>query len=229
MQRGSIVLIACICLGGASENGWTETVTVGTGSSYPAKISFDDHRGQGLVWTKDLPCGANHASVTLTFRHTYQSEGFMPAAKVWLHGPKTGHSEEQWVAAAVSAPTDALKLGAIEWLEKVEGSVGKGPGYAPADLSKALQLDFNWTPDGVVTVNFGDNIVKHVLTTAKLTDIGLSVSWAKFEFTNLEVNHIGPADSACPLNTVLADTAKRNLVLADSAIRTKTFSEMPKQ
>ncbi len=175
-----------------------------------------------MEWSKELPCGANHASVTLTFRRAYPADSNLPVAKVWLHGEKNGDVPEQWIAAAFSAPTDAFKLNSIEWLEKVEGSVGEGPGYAPADLSKPVRIGLDWTADGLVTVNFGDDVVKHITTTAKITEIGLSVAGAKFEFSNLKVDHLGPSDSACPSNPVLAAGAKRDLVLANFAPRSRS-------
>jgi hypothetical protein len=211
MERTSFLVAACLLASSGVLGAAAQT------SIHPAKISFDDQLGKGLEWSRELPCGANHASVTLTFRRTYPADSNLPVAKVWLHGEANGDIPEQWVAAAFSAPTDAHKLNSIEWLEKVEGSVGTGPGYAPADLSKAVRIDLNWTPDGLVTVNFGDDVVKHITTTAKITEIGLSVSGAKFEFTNLKVDRLGASDSACPSNPALPAGAKRDLMLANFA------------
>ncbi|MBA2588301.1 MAG: hypothetical protein H0U98_06715 [Alphaproteobacteria bacterium] len=224
MERTSLLIAACLLASSGTLGAFAQT------SIHPAKISFDDQLGKGLEWSRELPCGANHASVTLTFRRIYPADKNLPVAKIWLHGEKNGDVPEQWVAAAFSAPTDALKLNSIEWLEKVEGSVGEGPGYAPADLSKAVHVDLNWTPDGLVTVNFGDDIMKHITTTAKITEIGLSVAGAKFEFTNLKVDHLGVSDSACPSNPVLAAGAKRNVVLANFAPpETRSRSTMQKE
>jgi hypothetical protein len=168
-------------------------------------IKVDDRDGKGFDWSKRLPCGSNHAKVTITFKRAYPNESQMPVAKIWLHADKTHDTAEQWIAAAFSAPTDAYKLNSIEWLEKVEGSVSEGPGYAPADLKAPLHIDITWTDAGVVTVNFGDNIVKHVNTNSPITDIGMSVSWANFEFSDLKVDRLGSPDPACLTKPVPTD------------------------
>jgi hypothetical protein len=170
----------------------------------PSSVNFDDPRGKGFNWDKSLPCGANHATVTVKFKRAYPSGDNMPVAKVWLHSAKTEDVPEQWIAAVLKAPTDTYKLNAMEWLEKLEGSVVEGPGYAPADLNIPLQIDFAWTSDGVVSVNFGGDIVKHVTTKTPITDIGLSVSWAKFEFISLKVGRTGAPDPACASIALLA-------------------------
>jgi hypothetical protein len=176
-------------------------------------MRFDDKIGKGLDWSKSLPCGANHASVTVNFKKAYPNESHMPVAKVWLHAEKTANSPEQWIAAAFSAPTDVHHLNSIEWLEKVQGAESVGPGYAPADLSGPLHVDLSWNKAGVVSVSFGDNIVKHVTSESPITEIGVSVSWANFEFTNLKIGRVGTEDIACPSATPLA---AHDLVLADS-------------
>jgi hypothetical protein len=170
----------------------------------PSFIKADDPVGKGFNWTKNLPCGANHATLQVRFKATYPSGEHMPVAKVWLHSPKTDVAPEQWIAAVLKAPTDPYKLNAMEWLEKVEDSAGQGPGFAPADLNSPVQLDFGWSPDGVVTVNFGDGIVKYVTATSPITELGLSVSWAKFEFISMKVGRTGAQDPACATNMLLA-------------------------
>jgi hypothetical protein len=170
----------------------------------PRDIVGDDPVGKGFNWNKTLPCGVNHATLTLRFKGAYPSGDHMPVAKVWLHSAKTGSAPEQWIAAVLKAPTDVHNLNALEWLERVEGSVGQGPGLAPADLNGAVQLEFSWTSDGTVSVDFGDNILKHVTANAPLTDIGLSVSWAKFEFIGMKVGRVGAPDPKCSTNTLMA-------------------------
>jgi hypothetical protein len=180
-----------------------------------AVIRFDDKLGKGLDWSKSLPCGSNHASVTLNFKRAYSNESNMPVAKIWLHAAKTVNSPETWIAAAFSAPTDVHKLNAIEWLEKVQGSDSEGPGYAPADLNGPLHIDLSWNKAGVVSVSFGDNIVKHVTSESPITEIGLSVSWANFEFSDLKIERVGKEDIACSNATPLPQSAN-GLMLAYS-------------
>jgi hypothetical protein len=170
----------------------------------PTLVNFDDPSGKGFTWEKSLPCGANRATVTVRFKRAYQSGTIMPVAKVWLHSGKSGDPSEQWIAAVLKAPTDTYKLDAMEWLEKVVGSQSEGPGYAPANLSGPLQIDFAWTSDGVVSVNFGGEFVKYIKTNEPISDIGLSVSWAKFEFIGLKVGRAGAPDPACASKTLLA-------------------------
>jgi hypothetical protein len=170
----------------------------------PPYINANDPVGKGFNWSKNLPCGANHATLSVRFKGAYPSGDHMPVAKVWLHSAKTDDAPEQWIAAVLKAPTDIHNLNALEWLEKVEGSTGQGPGLAPADLDSTVQLDFVWTSDNIVTVDFGDNIVKHVKATSPLTDIGLSVSWAKFEFIGMKVGRTGAQDPTCVSRTLMA-------------------------
>jgi hypothetical protein len=170
----------------------------------PASVIFDDPTGKGFVWDKALPCGVNRATVTLKFHKAYVNEHKLPVAKVWLHTAQTRSDPEQWIAAAVKAPTDTYRLNALEWLEKDTDSENDGPGYAPADLTSPLQIEFAWTPDGVVSVNFGGEFVKHIRTSGSIDKIGLAVSWAKFEFVSLKVGRAGAPQQACATQTQLA-------------------------
>ncbi len=164
----------------------------------PASVSFDDRLGKGFQWNKELPCGANRATVTVKFVRAYSNDmGQMSVAKVWLHSGNPGDISEQWIAATIKAPTDLHKLNAAVWLSKVSQSESLGPGYAPADLNKTMQVDFAWTSNGVVGVDFGGEYVAHVTTDKPITGIGLGGSWAKFEFINFEVGRSGTPDPAC--------------------------------
>jgi hypothetical protein len=165
----------------------------------PQSVNFDDQHGKGFDWDKQLPCGANRATVTVKFIKAYPSEKYLhlPVAKIWLHSGTPGGASEQWIAAVLQAPTDIYQLNAQAWLEKATQSTTEGPGIAPADLSHPVQVDFAWTSDGVVTVNFGGEYLKHVTSDKPITGIGLGGSWAKFEFINLKVGHSGAPDPAC--------------------------------
>lgn len=167
----------------------------------PASVIFDDPNGKGFVWEKTLPCGANRAAVTLKFDRAYVGAHDLPVAKVWLHTVQAGSLPEQWIAAVVKAPTDTYRLNALEWLEKDTTSGNDGPGYLPADLTRPLQIDFAWTPDGVVSVNFGGEMVKRITTNSSIDKIGLAVSWAKFEFISLKVGRAGAPEQACATET----------------------------
>lgn len=170
----------------------------------PTSVIFDDPQGKGFTWEKTLPCGTNRATVTLKFDRAYLGPKEWPVAKVWLHSVKTESIPEQWIAAVVKAPTDTYKLNALVWLEKDTASGNDGPGYAPADLSSPLQIDFAWTPDGVVSVSFGGEIVKRITTSTTIDRIGLAVSWAKFEFISLKVGRSGASEPACATDALLA-------------------------
>ena len=165
----------------------------------PQLVNFDDQHGKGFDWDKTLPCGANRATVTVKFVRAYPSEKGLqlPVAKIWLHSGTPGDASEQFIAAVLKAPTDTYQLNAQAWLEKVTVSASEGPGYAPADLSRPVQIDFAWTPSGVVTVNFDGEYSKHITADKPITRIGISGSWAKFEFVNFQVGHSGPPDPAC--------------------------------
>ena len=162
----------------------------------PASVSFDDEQGKGFEWNKELPCGANRATVTVKFDKAYAGSQ-LPVAKVWLHSGALGDASEQWIAATIKAPTDPYKLNAEAWLSIDTHSGSDGPGFAPAELDRPLQIDFAWTPDGVVSVNFGGDYVKHVSTNKPITGIGLGGSWAKFEFLNFKVGRSGAPDPLC--------------------------------
>ena len=168
----------------------------------PASVVFDDPHGKGFSWEKALPCGANRAAVTLKFDRAYLGVHDLPVAKVWLHTVQAGNVPEQWIAAVVKAPTDAYKMNALEWLEKDTASGNDGPGYAPADLNSPLQINFAWTSDGVVSVNFGGEFAKQITTSTPIDRIGLAVSWAKFEFISLQVGRAGAPEPTCATETV---------------------------
>jgi hypothetical protein len=170
----------------------------------PQFVNFDDPHGKGFDWDKALPCGANRATVTVKFVRAYPAEKNLrlPVAKIWLHSGTPGDASEQFIAAVLKAPTDTYQLNALAWLEKVTVSASEGPGYAPADLSRPVLIDLAWTPDGVVTVNFGGEYSKHVTADKPITRIGISGSWAKFAFINLKVGHSGAPDPACNEHTI---------------------------
>ena len=166
----------------------------------PRSVSFDDRPGKGFEWTKRLPCGANRATVTVKFEKTYSGPTGrqMPVGKIWLHSGEKDEPSEQWIAAVLKAPTDSWKLDALTWLEKVTDTKSESAGgYAPADLTRPLQITFAWTRDGVIDVDFGGEFVKRVVTDKPITSIGLGGSWSKFEFVDLKVGREGPPDAAC--------------------------------
>jgi hypothetical protein len=215
MLRHLCSLATCLLTVPVFTTASAEGLGVGSNASINI-IKFDDRTGKGFDWRKSLPCGSNHVRVTLTFKKAYQNEIQMSVAKIWLHAAKTQDTPEQWVAAAFSAPTDSYKLYSIEWLEKVEGSVSEGPGYAPVDLRAPLHIDITWNRAGDVTVNFGDNIIKHVKTNSPITDIGISVSWANFEFSDLKLDRFGPPDAACLTKPLQANVERPDLTLASA-------------
>ena len=169
----------------------------------PPFIVIDDSSGTTSgIWAKDLPCSANRASVTVKFDKAYQSTNnhWMPVAKVIL-GPQTRNdvadSPRTVAAAVVKAPTDAFGLTASVWLEKDTGPQSVGPGIAPADLHSPMQINIAWTPTGEVSANFGGEFHERVSLGKPISEIAVSVSWAKFEFINLTVGHAGPPNPAC--------------------------------
>jgi hypothetical protein len=167
----------------------------------PPKLGFNDAQGKGFEWEKKLPCGSNHATVTVRFEKAYPSikGNLAPVAKVWLHSGESGDPSEQWISAVLKAPTDTWKLNAMAWLEKVDADHKSetAGGFGPADLNKPVNLDFTWTRDGAVTVKFGDEFVKHAKSDKPITGFGLGGSWSKFEFIGVKVGHSGDPDPAC--------------------------------
>lgn len=166
----------------------------------PPSIIFDDPQGQSFTWDKQLPCGANRATVTVKFDAAYHSDKWAPVAKVVLYPPHDGGEAGvsfPVIAAVVMAPTDPHKLNATVWLEKDIDSQSQGPGTAPEDLNAPLQINLAWTPGGLVRVNFGGEFDKGMMFSRPINRIQLSVAWAKFEFIGLKVGHAGPPDPAC--------------------------------
>ncbi len=166
----------------------------------PRSIVFDDSRGKSDMWTKELPCSANRASVTVKFDKAYHSDNWAPVAKVWLNAMKPNEltdATSPTVAAVVKAPTDAFRLNAWVWVEKVLGADSDGGGYSPADLNTPMQIDLAWTPSGDVTINFGGEFEKQMSIGKPVVGIEVAVSWAKFEFIDLKVGHAGPPNPAC--------------------------------
>lgn len=165
----------------------------------PRAVNFDDQQGKGFSWNKNLPCGANRASVTVKFDKAYHSaKGInQPVAKIWLHAGQPGDVSEQFISAVVKGPTDAYGLNAQAWLEKATRTGNDGPGFAPADLDKPMRFDLAWTPDGVVTVSFNGEYQKHITADKPINSIGLGGSWSKFEFVDFQVGHSGPPALGC--------------------------------
>jgi hypothetical protein len=197
----------------------------------PRSVKFDDRLGKGFDWRKDLPCGANRATVTVKFEKSYPSDRGLeiPVAKVWLRTKGESDDTVQWIAAVLKGPTDTYQLNAMAWLEKVYPGAHEGPGMAPADLSHPTQIDFAWTPDGVVTVNFGGEYVKHVKADQPITAIGLTGSWSKAEFVDFRVGRSGAPDPLCPAAPQVAanpDTEKSSLHQTQGAVLA-TFANSP--
>ncbi|HUE64483.1 MAG TPA: hypothetical protein VMO78_08920 [Rhizomicrobium sp.] len=166
----------------------------------PHSIVFDDVRGKSETWAKELPCGANRASLTVKFDKAYHSDKWAPVAKVRLTSLKHNEVADEKspsLAAVIKAPTDAYKLNAWVWIEKVLDADSGGQGYAPADLNAPMQIDLAWTPNGDVTVNFAGEYEKQMSMGKPVAGIEVAVSWAKFEFVDLKVGHAGPPNPAC--------------------------------
>jgi hypothetical protein len=166
----------------------------------PRSIVFDDSRGKSDMWAKALPCSANRATVTVKFDKAYHSDKWAPVAKVRLSPLKpdaVAEATSPTLAAVVKAPTDAFRLNAWIWIEKVLGANSDGQGYAPADLNKPMQIDLAWTPTGDVTINFGGEYEKQMSIGKPVASIEMAVSWAKFEFIDLKVGHAGPPNPVC--------------------------------
>ena|SRR5579872_5300000 len=166
----------------------------------PRAIVFDDSRGKSDMWAKTLPCSANRATVTVKFDKAYHSDKWAPVAKVRLSPVKPSEvadTTSPTLAAVVKAPTDAFKLNAWVWVEKVLGANSDGQGYAPADLNTPMRIDLAWTPGGDVTINFGGEYEKRMSIGKPVASIEMAVSWAKFEFIDLKVGHAGPPNPAC--------------------------------
>jgi len=198
----AIALLGLACTGNASADGKMAPFDPVPGFA-PPSIIFDEPTGKDGMWAKDLPCSANRATVTVKFDKAYHSDNWAPVAKIRLDAPKSGDMADTSslsVAAVVQGPTDAHKIFALVWAEKVTGSQSEGPGYSPADLEAPLQIDLAWTPDGVVNVNFGGQFATRMTISNPVTRIGLAVSWAKFEFINLKVGHAGPPAPPCASN-----------------------------
>ncbi len=166
----------------------------------PRSVVFDDSRGKSDMWAKALPCSANRATVTVKFDKAYHSDKWAPVAKVRLsplNPNAVTEATSPTLAAVVKAPTDAFGLNAWVWIEKVMGANSDGQGYAPADLNTPMQIDFAWTPQGDVIINFGGEYEKHMSIGKPVASIEMAVSWAKFEFIDLKVGHAGPPNPAC--------------------------------
>ena len=166
----------------------------------PHAIVFDDAQGKSQMWAKPLPCNVNRATVTVKFDKAYLNNKWAPVAKVRLtplNPDQAAGASAPTVAAVFKAPTDAFRLNAWVWVERVVGAQSDGQGYAPADLDRPMTIDLAWTPDGAVTVNFGGEFQKRMSIGKPVAGIELAVSWAKFEFIDLKVGHSGPPNPAC--------------------------------
>jgi len=201
MLRGTSVISLLLlgCAGGAIADDEMAPFNPMPGFA-PHMIAFDDPHGQSDMWTKELPCSANRATVTVKFDKAYHSDKWAPVAKVRLSPLKPNQvadATSPTVAAVFKAPTDTFKLNAWVWVEKVMGADSDGQGYSPADLGAPMQIDLAWTQNGDVTISFGGEFEKRMSIGKPVAGIALAVSWAKFEFIDLKVGHAGPPDPNC--------------------------------
>jgi hypothetical protein len=202
MLRGKIVIVfsAIAYVGNASAAVDMQPFDPVPGFA-PPSIILDDPYGKSSMWIRNLPCGANRATVTIKLDKVYPNNRWLPVAKIRLFPPSAGAGADVSgtdIAAVVKAPTDRFGLNGLVWMERqISSRFQEGAGMAPEDLRAPLQINLAWTPDGLVKANFGGEFDKGMIFSEPISRIVLSVSWAKFEFIKLETGHAGPPEPGC--------------------------------